>query len=187
MELEHVMVVLPTLQTRKADTTMKELIQDAINDQIRAEFDSAYTYLAMAATMESKNLKGFGNWLRIQWQEEIGHAMRLYDFVLHRGGRIELKSLAEPSFESDRPLTVFEQVLAMERENTARIHGLYDLAVAEKDHALRSLLHWFIDEQVEEEDVANDIIEKLKLVGDSGPNLFLLDQEMGQRSPESEA
>ena len=166
---------------------MKDLIQDAINDQIRAEFDSAYTYLAMAATMESKNLKGFGNWLRVQWQEEIGHAMRLYEFVLHRGGTVHLKSLSEPSYDSDEPLDVFTLVLTMEQENTARIHGLYDLAVAEKDHALRSLLHWFIDEQVEEEDIAGDIIDKLKLIGDSGPSLFLLDQEMGQRSLESEA
>jgi ferritin len=166
---------------------MKDLIQDAINDQIRAEFDSAYTYLAMAATMESKNLKGFGNWLRVQWQEEIGHAMRLYDFLLHRGGKVELKSLSQPSYDSTEPLVIFDQVLAMEKENTARIHQLYDLALTEKDYALQTILHWFIDEQVEEEDIADDIIEKLKLIGDSGPNLFLLDQEMGQRSAESEA
>ena len=163
---------------------MKDLIQDAINDQIQAEFESAYTYLAMAGAMEAKNLKGFGMWLRIQWEEEVGHAMRLYDFILHRGGRVELKSLSKPEVGSDQPLAMFERVLQLERENTERIHRLYDLAVEHKDHALRTILHWFIDEQVEEEDIVDDIIEKLKLIGDSGPNLFLLDQEMGSRTPE---
>jgi len=163
---------------------MKKDVQDAINDQIRAEFESSYTYLAMAAVMESANLKGFGNWLRIQWEEEVGHAMRLYDFVLQRGGQVELKALEKPKVSSKEPQKLFREVLKMEQDNTARIHKLYDLAVSEKDYALQTLLHWFIDEQVEEEDIVDDILEKLKLIGDSGPNLFLLDQEMGQRSPE---
>jgi ferritin len=163
---------------------MKEKIQVAINDQIKAEFDSAYAYLAMAAAMEARNLKGFGQWLRVQWEEEVVHAMKLYDFVLQRGGEVELHALSKPDIGSTHPKKLFERVLAMEQSNTRRIHDLYDLAVKESDYALQTILHWYIDEQVEEEDIVDDILEKLKLIGYSGPNLFLLDQEMGQRQRE---
>lgn len=163
---------------------MKKEVQDAVNSQIRAEFESAYTYLAMAAVMESANLKGFASWLRIQWEEEVGHAMRLYDFVLQRGGEVELKDLDKPKVESKEPIKLFRQVLKMEQDNTRHIHELYDLAVGHHDYPLQILLHWFIDEQVEEEDIVESVLEKLKLIGDSGPNLFLLDQEMGDRIPD---
>jgi ferritin len=166
---------------------MKEQVQSAINDQIRAEFQSAYTYLAMAARMEAANLRGMANWLRVQWEEEVVHGMKLYDFVLQRGGDVELHGLSAPDPGDGTPLQLFEAVLEMERDNTRRIHALYDLAVSEADYALQTLLHWFIDEQVEEEDIASDIIDKLRLIGDSGPSLFLLDQEMGQRQLGEEA
>ena len=164
---------------------MKDLVQDAINEQIKAELSSAYTYLAMAARMEARNLKGFGNWLRVQWEEELAHAMKLYDFVLQRGGRVSLKALPAPDAGNDSLTALFECVLEMECDNTSKIHALYDLAVKERDYPLQTVLHWFIDEQVEEEDLVGDIIEKLRLVGDSGPNLFLLDQEMAARTVES--
>jgi ferritin len=161
---------------------MKQNVQDAINDQIQAEFHSAYLYLAMSAHMEANNFSGFANWLHIQWQEETLHAMKLYNFVLQRGGRVELKTLEKPEFEAETALELFEAVLKHEQYITSRIHNLYDLALKERDYPLQTLLHWFIDEQVEEEDNANSIIDKLKLIGDSGPNLFLVDQELGQRS-----
>ena len=99
---------------------MKDLIQDAINDQIRTEFESAYTYLAMAATMEANNLKGFGNWLRIQWDEEVGHAMRFYDFVLHRGGDVELKALDKPVSDSEAALPILPDLQVASGTRTSR-------------------------------------------------------------------
>lgn len=166
---------------------IKTHIQEAVNDQIRAEFQAAYTYLAMAARMEASNLRGMANWLRIQWEEEVMHAMKFYDFVLQRGGDVSLHALSAPDPGDGGTLQLFERVLEMERDTTRRIHSLYDLAVKEGDYALQTLLHWYIDEQVEEEDIVSDIIEKLRLIGDSGPNLFLLDQEMGRRQPDAEA
>lgn len=166
---------------------IKEHIQKAVNDQIRAEFQSAYTYLAMAARMEAQNLRGMANWLRVQWEEEVLHATKFYDFLLQRGGNVRLHALDAPDSGDGSPLDLFERVLAMERDTTSRIHALYDLAVKEGDYALQTLLHWFIDEQVEEEDIVSDIIDKLRLIGDSGPNLFLLDQDMGRRKLEADA
>lgn len=166
---------------------IKKHVQDAVNDQIRAEFQTAYTYLAMAARVEASNLRGIANWLRVQWEEEVMHATKFYDFLLQRGGDVNLQALEAPDPDADNTLTLFERILEMERDTTQRIHALYDLAVKEGDYALQTLLHWYIDEQVEEEDIVSDIIDKLRLIGDSGPSLFLLDQEMGRRQLETEA
>lgn len=160
---------------------LKDNIQFAINDQIQAEFESAYLYLAMSGYMEAQGFQGFGHWLRIQWQEETMHAMKFFDFLLRRGGKVELRPIAAAKPNFGTPLQVFESVLQHEQHITSRIHRLYSLAVSEKDYALQSLLHWFIDEQVEEEDNAGQIIDKLRLIGDSGSNLYLLDQELKQR------
>lgn len=165
---------------------IKEHVQKAVNDQIRAEFQSAYTYLAMAARMEATNLRGIANWLRVQWQEEVMHATKFYDFLLQRGGNVKLHALDAPDAGEGTALELFERVLEMERDTTRRIHSLYDLAVKDGDYALQTLLHWYIDEQVEEEDIVSDIIDKLRLIGDSGSSLFLLDQEMGRRQLEAE-
>lgn len=159
-------------------------IQHAINDQIQAEFQSAYIYLAMSAKFEHLSLNGFAHWLRMQWQEETEHAMKLYDFLLQRDGEVELKELEKPVIEFSSPLEAFEQVLEHEQYITSRINDLYDLATEKRDYPLQNLLHWFIDEQVEEEDSARSIIDSLKLIGDAGPNLFLLDREMGSRQAE---
>lgn len=165
---------------------MKDTIQQAINDQIQAEFQSAYIYLAMSAAFEANDLKGFANWMKIQWQEETAHAMKFYNFLLQRGGTVELQALAQPEVAFSTPIEAFEEVLEHERYITKRIHNLYDLALQERDYPLQTLLHWFIDEQVEEEDNARAIIENLKLIGESGPSLFLLDREMGERRPEDD-
>lgn len=166
---------------------MNKKIQDAINDQIQAEFQSAYIYLAMSAHFAERNLNGFAHWLQLQWQEEIEHAMKFYHFILRRGGSVELKTIDKPEIELTNPLQIFEAVLQHEQYITSRINDLYALAVEEKDYAFQTLLHWFIDEQVEEEENATDIIEKLKLIGDSGQALFLLDRELGERAPEAES
>lgn len=160
---------------------MKTHIQDAINAQINEEFASAYLYLAMAGYAESQNWQGIGHWLRLQWQEELFHGQKLFDFLLKRGGNVKLGALPQPAISFGTPLELFNEVLAHEQHITQTIHELYALAVQAHDYPLQTLLHWYIEEQVEEEDNASQIIEKLKMVGDSGPNLYLVDQELKQR------
>jgi len=165
---------------------MKKKIQDAVNDQIREEFESAYIYLAMSSYMEGQNLPGFANWLRLQWEEELMHATKLVDHMNQRGAQVKLQTLKKPPATFGTPLKVFEKVLKHEQHITSTIHKLYELASAEKDYPLKVLMQWYIDEQVEEEDNASNVLEKIRLLGDSGPNLYLLDQELGQRTPEEE-
>ena len=152
---------------------MKETIERAINAQIQVEFQSAYIYLAMSARFEKMGFRGFAQWMRIQWEEETMHAMKLYDFIHQRDGTVTLLALdpaPPPSFET--PLAAFETVLAHERHVTQSINDLYALAVEERDYPLQTLLQWFIDEQVEEEEQARDIIDNLRLVGNEGQGLF---------------
>ncbi|WP_457654161.1 ferritin [Rhodocaloribacter sp.] len=166
---------------------MKKKIQDAVNDQIRAEFESAYLYLAMSARFEALNLRGFAHWMRMQWEEETQHALKFFDFLIRRGGTPELKSISKPETSFDTALEAFQEVLEHERYITGRIHELFDLARKEHDYPLQMLLHWFIDEQVEEEEVAQEIIDSLRLIDGEGPGLFMLDRELGQRQPGEEA
>lgn len=166
---------------------MKDVLVDAVNAQINAELESAYLYLAMSAKMEQKNLPGIAQWLRIQWDEEVVHAMKFYDFLLHRDATVQLEALGRPEVSVNTPLQAFEAVLEHEKYITDRISKLYDLAAKENDYPLQSLLQWFVDEQVEEEENARAAIDALRLVGDSGPGLFLFDREMGSRKSESAA
>lgn len=165
---------------------MKDSVQSAINDQIQAEFQSAYIYLAMSARFEELNFKGAAQWMRLQWQEELAHGLKLFDFLMRRGGSPVLQQLDTPTVTFDTPIDAFEQSLAHEQYVTRLIHELYELAVAEKDYSLQTLLHWFIDEQVEEEEAAEEIIQSLKLAGATGEGLFLIDRELGQRQAEQE-
>lgn len=161
---------------------MKEALVTAVNDQINAELESAYLYLAMSARMEERNLPGLARWLKIQWEEEIAHAMKFYDFLIQRDAHVSLKAIAQPEATFDSPVEAFKIVLEHERHITNRIWKLSELAAQESDFALQSLLKWFVDEQVEEEDNARAAIDALSLVGNSGPGLFLFDREMGERS-----
>lgn len=158
-----------------------EAIQDEMNEQIKNEFFSSYQYLSMAAYCETANLPGFAHWMRTQAREELEHAMKFYDFVLERDGRIELKAIDQPKIEFGSPLEVFEGALEHERQVTAMINDLYALSTAEKDYASTTFLQWFITEQVEEEKNATDVVETLRMIGDSKEALFLLDRELGQR------
>ncbi len=167
-------------------SSISQTMQDAINDQIQAEFESAYLYLALSARMEQLHLKGFAHWLRLQWQEETQHGLKLYDYLLQRDGVVELKELPKPTYTAETPLAIFELVLEHEQYITRRINDLYALAADERDYASQTLLQWFVSEQMEEEEAARDIIDDLRLVGDSGASLFLLDRELGQRQPEEE-
>ncbi len=156
-------------------------MQDAINEQANAEFYSAYLYLSMAAYFESANLAGFANWMRIQTQEETAHAMKLFDYVIERGGRVTLKAIEGPPTEWDSPLAAFEATYAHEQKVTGLINGLADLAESEKDHATRGMLQWFVDEQVEEEASAGAAVQQLKLVEKAPGGMYMLDKELGQR------
>jgi ferritin len=158
-------------------------MEDALNKQINAELYSSYLYLSMAGYFESVDLSGFAAWMRVQAQEELVHAMKLYDFVNERGGRVTLTAIEAPAVEWESPLAVFEQAYRHEQKVTGLINGLVDLAIEEKDHASRSFLMWFVDEQVEEEASADAVVRKLKLAGESGSGLFMIDRELGQRVP----
>lgn len=159
-----------------------EKIQDAMNEQIKNELYSAYLYLSMAAYCESINLPGFAHWMRMQEEEERMHAMKFYDFIHERGGRVILQAIDQPTAEFESPQDVFNKTLEHEQKVTAWINNLYALAVEEKDYASQIFLQWFITEQVEEEDNASQIIETLKMIGDSHRGLLMLDRELAQRA-----
>jgi len=156
-------------------------MQDAINEQINKELYSSYLYLAMAAYFEEKNLPGFAKWMHIQEGEERQHAMKLYEFLVDRGGRVALKAIAAPEGDWKSTLELFKQVAAHEAAVTASIHSLYDLALKEKDHAAQVMLQWFITEQVEEEKHAGEIVETFKMLGESPMALMMLDRQLGSR------
>ncbi|HUS70404.1 MAG TPA: ferritin [Anaerolineae bacterium] len=156
-------------------------LEDAINEQVNKELYSAYLYLSMSAYCEAENLPGFANWMRAQAQEEVGHAMRFFDYVNARGGRVVLKAIEVPPPIWKSPLEMFEQVLEHERKVTGTINRLYELALAEKDYAAQVELQWFITEQVEEEDSAGQVVEQLRRVGDQPMGLLMLDRQLGER------
>jgi len=156
-------------------------MQEALNEQINAELYSAYLYLSMEAFFQSINLPGFANWMRVQTQEELMHAMKMYDYVNERGGRVTLKSIADPPAEWESPLAVFEAVYEHEQKVTGLINNLVNLAMEQKDHAANMFLQWFVNEQVEEERSADEIVQKIKLMADAPGAMYTLDNEMGQR------
>jgi ferritin len=163
---------------------IKQKIQDEINEQIQAEFQSAWLYLQFSAWFENKNLEGFAHWMKMQWREEQEHGMKFYDHLLRRGGEVELQQIEKPKVSADRVIGIFEKVLDHERYITKRIHSLYDLAKEEDDYPLQTLLHWFIDEQVEEEENAESILERLEMIGGEGTSLYILDRELANRDAE---
>jgi len=178
---------------------LSDNMQEALNDQLNWEIYSSYLYLSMQAYFQSKSLTGFANWMQVQTQEELTHAMKFYGFISERqeelthamkfygfiserGGRVNLKSIEAPPGDWESPLAVFEAGYQHEQLVTGRINKLVDLSLAESDHATNTFLQWFVSEQVEEEDNASTVIERIKLVGEAPGGLFLLDQELGQRT-----
>jgi len=158
-----------------------EKMKEAINKQLNAELYSSYLYLSMSAYFQSVNLGGFANWMRVQAKEELMHAMKFYDYVNERGGRVILHPVEAPPSEWDSPLAVFEHVYQHEQKVTGLINKLVDLAVKARDHATNNFLQWFVSEQVEEEASADEVVQKLKLVGDDPSGLFMIDRELAQR------
>lgn len=156
-------------------------IEKALNEQENAELFSAYLYLSMEAYFKSLNLNGFANWMRVQTQEEIAHAMKIYEFINERGGRITLKAIDGPEIKWGSPLAVFKAVYEHERKVTGLINNLVDLAIKEKDHATNTFLQWFVNEQVEEESSADEMVQQLKMMEKAPGGMFMLDRELGQR------
>jgi ferritin len=160
---------------------ISKTLQDALNEQINAELFSAYLYLSMSAYFESQNLTGFAQWMRVQYQEETGHALKFYKYIFDRNGVVTLKAITQPSTKFKTPLEVFQQVLGHEQKVTSLINKLYETAVKEKDYAAQIFLQWFINEQVEEEKNATDIMSMLEMIGDSPVSLMMADRQLGAR------
>jgi ferritin len=156
-------------------------MEKALNEQVNAELYSAYLYLSMEAYFKSQNLNGFANWMRVQTQEEVMHAMKIYEFINERGGRITLKAIDGPQTKWDSPLAVFKAVYEHEQKVTGLINNLVDLAIEEKDHATNTFLQWFVNEQVEEEASADQVVQQLKMMEKAPGGVFMLDRELGQR------
>jgi len=156
-------------------------IQDALNGQLNAEIYSAYLYLSMSNYFESLGLIGMANWMRIQWQEELTHALKFNDYLNERGGRVLLTSIEGPQTEWDSPLKAFQDTAGHERKVTGLINDLVNLAESESDHATKNFLMWYVSEQVEEEASVDAVLQKLKLVGSAGEGLLMVDNELAKR------
>jgi len=161
---------------------LKKDVLEGLNTQIKNELASAYTYLSMSAWCETQNLPGMAKWLRIQWEEETSHAMKLFDYVNARGGQVVLQAIEKPASKFKTPIGVFEEVLEHEKAVTASITKLYEAALKEKDYPTQIELQWFIKEQVEEEKHAEEIIELFKRAGEGGPMLLMVDRQLGMRA-----
>jgi len=160
---------------------LSKIMEKAINKQIQAEYYSSYMYLAMAAYCDSVNMPGYAHWLREQAAEELEHALKFYAYIVERGGRVVLEAIQQPPVEYASLLAVAEETYAHEQKVTSLIHGLYEVALTEKDYASQNFLQWYIKEQVEEEDHARTIVDQFEMIGDHPNGLFMLDRQLGAR------
>jgi len=160
---------------------INKTVETAINDHIKHELYSAYLYLSMSAWAESNNLPGAAHWLQAQFNEEQGHALKLFHYVNEQGGRVTLQAISQPPGEWTSLLDLFQQVLEHEKKVTALINRLYEAAAQEKDYATQIMLQWFISEQVEEEQSAAQIVETLKMVGNAGHAVVMMDRHLAAR------
>ncbi len=156
-------------------------MQKALNDQIGKEFGASYLYLSMAAYFTEKNFNGFARWMRMQAAEETKHAMKIFQYVEDRGGRVTLGAIDRPPPDFPSPIAVFEHARDHETKVSSGINQLYELAAAEKDWATQATLQWFITEQVEEEKTSAEIVDTLRMIGDNASGLYMFDKELGQR------
>jgi ferritin len=162
-------------------------LEKALNDQINLELSSAYAYLGMSAYFEQSTFTGFAAWMKVQSQEELGHADRFFKYIVERNGKVALKALAEPKGAYKSPLEAFQASLGHEQKVSASICSIYELAEAEKDYPTLSFLKWFLDEQVEEEKNVSDLVAKLEIIGDNRNGLFQLDHHTGKRGEAAKA
>jgi len=161
---------------------LSQRLEKALNDQMQREFHAAYLYLGMAAHCSAEHLVGFAHWLELQAREELGHAMRFYRYLDDRGAKIRLQAIDQPPDDFKSPLDVMERALAHEQRVTQEIHKIYGMAVEERDYATQTFLNWFVNEQVEEERAATQVVERLKIAGDDSSALLLIDKELGART-----
>ncbi len=157
-------------------------VLNEMNDQIKHELYSAYLYLSMAAHFEAENLLGFAQWMKAQSKEELAHAMKFYEFIHDRNGRVTLQGIDQPPSQFGDPASIFQQSFEHEQFITGRIDNIYEVAQKEKDYAAISFLKWFVDEQVEEEKNVTQILETLKLVGNNPAGLFMIDRQLAARA-----
>lgn len=160
---------------------LKEKVLHAINQQINNEYYSAFLYLSMSAWFQGKGLPGFSNWMFIQYQEELTHGNKFFKYVLERGSQVILKPIAQVELDFKNVIAAFEKTIEHERFITDSINKIQDVAITESDHATQSFLKWYIDEQVEEEATAQEILDTLKLIDGQGNGIFMLDRELRQR------
>ena len=160
---------------------IKDEVLNALNEQIAREMFSSNLYLSMAGYFQQHNLTGFAHWMRVQAQEETFHANKFFDYVLNRGGKAKISMISEPQADWSSPIEAFEASLAHEQYITESINKIADIVVKEGDHATLVLLQWFINEQVEEESNVQEIVDKLKLIGDFKGGLIMLDSELKLR------
>jgi ferritin len=161
---------------------LKKSVLDGISQQIKNELYAGYLYLAMSSHFDVENFKGFSHWMRLQAEEELQHAIRLFDYVARVRGRVMLHAIEAPPSTFGSPLDIFKQAFEHEREVTGQITDLYELARKERDYATELELQWFIQEQVQEEDNAATAVDQLQLAGDSKAALLMLDGQFGQRA-----
>ena len=160
---------------------LNKKLEKELNKQLNAELDAAYLYLSMSAYLASNNLSGFSNWMKVQFEEEQFHALKLYNYIIERGGNVILTAIDTPKNKWKDIVDVYKDVLAHEEKITSSINNLVDIAMQEKDHATVNMLQWYVAEQVEEEAGVSEILDQLKLIGGKGTGMFMLDREMKQR------
>jgi len=161
---------------------LSKRMEEELNKQINAEFWSAFLYLSMFAFFQNKNLTGFANWMKVQYQEETTHAMKIFDYVNERGGRVLLQPIAAVDTKWEDETDVFETTLKHEQKVTSLINNLVNIAIEEKDHATNNMLQWFVEEQVEEESNADEILQQLKMLKGNPHGILMLDRELKQRT-----
>ncbi|WP_346860487.1 ferritin [uncultured Draconibacterium sp.] len=161
---------------------LKEKMLAALNEQINAEQYSSLLYLSMSAYLNDIGLPGFANWMYVQYQEELSHANKFFNYVVERGGKVELKAIKQMPTSWEGVIDIYEATLEHERLVTNLINNLVDVAIEERDHAAQSFLRWFVDEQVEEEANVTEILDTLKLINGQGNGIFMLDREMRTRT-----
>lgn len=161
---------------------LNDKVASALNEQINSELQASYTYLAMAAYFDTQDLPGFASWFRAHSEEETGHAMRIYDFINRRNARVELKGIAQPAASYESAKDVVETAIATENTVTTQIHALFEIAAEEKEYGTQNMLQWFLEEQIGEEDLFNNLLTEVK-AADSNPwHLLVLDKQLAQRS-----
>ena len=162
---------------------VSQTVQEAINKQINNELSASYTYLAMSAYCERQNFTGCARWLRMQSQEEYGHGMKLFDFLLARNGTVVLQAVPQPPVDFPSVPGVFEEALQQEEEVSGQIDDLYELAFKQRAFAALVELQWFLTEQVEEEKTAREVVAKFRLAKDDPASLMDIDRDLGSRAP----